>query len=204
MRAETENSDEYQSNDWFHFPKRKAKKIHVAQARKIFGERRITAVDNMDAIVEWIGAAEQDGFFFSMESIKSLEAIIKRLARFSRDGVQREILPLWKVAPLIRSSGPIKTDYILLSVPSIHTSKVSDLIPELQGRFPIMWKLDSLSETDFWFFYAASERVHQAIPRIDRNGKVELRFNRMLWFSLQKWRFLKMNKRESRARRLYT
>ena len=68
----------------------------------------------------------------------------------SREGVQRDILPIVEGTVVMTKYGPIKTDYVLfIAAGAFHVSKVSDLIPELQGRFPIRVELKSLTEEDF-------------------------------------------------------
>ena len=68
----------------------------------------------------------------------------------SREGVQRDILPIVEGTVVMTKYGPVRTDYILfIAAGAFHVSKISDLIPELQGRFPIRVELQSLSEDDF-------------------------------------------------------
>ena len=95
--------------------------------------------------------AEQDGIVFIDEIDKIASKGKTHGPDVSREGVQRDILPVVEGCTIATKYGNIKTDYILfIAAGSFHISKVSDLIPELQGRFPIIVELTSLSEEDFF------------------------------------------------------
>lgn len=131
--------------------KRKKRKVTVKEARKILiQEEAQNLIDQDEAVQEAIHRAEQEGIVF-------LDEIDKIAARegangpdVSRGGVQRDILPIVEGSTVVTKHGPVKTDHILfIAAGAFHVSKPSDLIPELQGRFPIRVELDSLSVEDF-------------------------------------------------------
>lgn len=135
------------------FPKRKRKKkVTVKEARRIFEQEEAQKLIDMDDVIEKaIKAAEQDGIIFidEIDKIASRE-LSKSGPDVSREGVQRDILPIVEGTTVITKYGPVKTDYILfIAAGAFHVSKVSDLIPELQGRFPIRVELSSLTEENF-------------------------------------------------------
>ncbi|NLZ39400.1 MAG: ATP-dependent protease ATPase subunit HslU [Firmicutes bacterium] len=134
-------------------PKRKKKRrLTVAQARKILQQEEAQKLIDMDEVyAEAIERAEQSGIIFLDEIDKIAGADIKGGPDVSREGVQRDILPIVEGSTVMTKYGPVKTDYILfIAAGAFHISKPSDLIPELQGRFPIRVELDSLTEDDFY------------------------------------------------------
>lgn len=133
-------------------PKRKKKrKVTVSEARKILAQEEAQKLIDMDeAIAVAIERAEQDGIVF----LDEIDKIAGREGGFgpdvSREGVQRDILPIVEGSTVMTKYGPVKTDHILfIAAGAFHVSKPSDLIPELQGRFPIRVELESLSREDF-------------------------------------------------------
>ncbi|MEW6243677.1 MAG: ATP-dependent protease ATPase subunit HslU [Bacillota bacterium] len=133
-------------------PKRKKKrKVPVREARKILTAEEAAKMVDMDAVVsEAITRAEETGIIF----IDEIDKIAGREKGFgpdvSREGVQRDILPIVEGSTVNTKYGPVKTDHILfISAGAFHVSKPSDLIPELQGRFPIRVELDALGREDF-------------------------------------------------------
>lgn len=133
-------------------PKRKKlKKVTVARAYSALMESeadRLIDPDNVNA--EAIRRAENEGIIFIDEMDKIAGKGNANGPDVSREGVQRDILPIVEGCTVNTKYGQIKTDYILfIAAGAFHISSVSDLIPELQGRFPINVKLDSLSESDF-------------------------------------------------------
>jgi len=132
--------------------KQKTRKVTVANARKIFiQEEAQKLIDMDDVIASAIAVAENSGIIF-------LDEIDKITGRgqassgpdVSREGVQRDILPIVEGSTVVTKYGPVKTDHVLfIAAGAFHTSKPSDLIPELQGRFPIRVELTSLSKEDF-------------------------------------------------------
>ena len=133
-------------------PKRKhRRKLTVSEARKILLQEEASRLLDMDAVaseaIEW---AEQAGIVF----IDEIDKIAGREGGagpdVSRGGVQRDILPIVEGATVMTKYGPVRTDHILfIAAGAFHTVKPSDLIPELQGRFPIRVELDSLKKADF-------------------------------------------------------
>ena len=132
--------------------RRKKRKITVGEALKIFIQEEANKLIDKDALQsEALMRAEQDGIVFIDEIDKIASKGKTHGPDVSREGVQRDILPVVEGCTIATKYGNIKTDYILfIAAGSFHISKVSDLIPELQGRFPIIVELTSLSEEDFF------------------------------------------------------
>ena len=136
------------------FPKRKKlRKITVEQARRNFVNEESNRLIDMDAVnEEGIRRAEQEGIIF----IDEIDKIAMARGNgngpdVSREGVQRDILPFVEGCTVNTKYGLIKTDYILfIAAGAFHIAKVEDLIPELQGRFPIRVELDNLTAKDFY------------------------------------------------------
>ena len=131
--------------------KKKKKKMNVAKAREIFKEEELEKCLDMDIIVDKaIEATEESGIVFIDEFDKIAEKGRSNGPDVSREGVQRDILPIVEGATVNTKYGPVKTDHILfIAAGAFHVSKPSDLIPELQGRFPIRVELQSLTVDDF-------------------------------------------------------
>lgn len=134
------------------FPKKKRKKkVTVQQARKILTHLEAQKLIDMDEVVnEAVIRAEQNGIIFldEIDKIAGKDGYVG--IDVSRGGVQRDILPIVEGSTIMSKYGPIKTDHILfIAAGAFHMSKPSDLIPELQGRFPIRVELDSLTQQDF-------------------------------------------------------
>ena len=134
-------------------PKRKKKrKLAVKEARKMLLEEEADKLIDKDSVnEEAIRRAEQEGIIFIDEIDKiAAKGTTSGGQDVSREGVQRDILPIVEGSTIMTKYGSLKTDYILfIAAGAFHVSKVSDLIPELQGRFPILVELDSLSKKDF-------------------------------------------------------
>ncbi len=132
--------------------KRKKRKLTVKEARKILLEEEAEKLIDSDSVgEEAIRRAEQEGIIF-IEEIDKIAAKGTNSGGqdVSREGVQRDILPIVEGSTVMTKYGAIKTDYILfIAAGAFHVSKVSDLIPELQGRFPILVELQSLTKKDF-------------------------------------------------------
>lgn len=131
--------------------KKKKKKMTVAKARELFKEEELGKLLDMDIIIEKaIEATEETGIVFIDEFDKIAEKGHSNGPDVSREGVQRDILPIVEGATVTTKYGPVKTDHILfIAAGAFHVSKPSDLIPELQGRFPIRVELQSLTVEDF-------------------------------------------------------
>ena len=131
--------------------KTKRRKLPVRDARRILVQQESEKRIDMDDVTrEAIERAEQDGIIFIDEIDKIAVAGSVGGPDVSREGVQRDILPIVEGSTVMTKYGPVKTDYILfIAAGAFHMAKVTDLIPELQGRFPIRVKLDDLTEEDF-------------------------------------------------------
>jgi len=132
--------------------KRKTRKLRIAEARKLLIDEEAGKLLNEDDVkLQAITNAEQNGIVF----IDEIDKVTSRsegasTGEVSRQGVQRDLLPLVEGTTVSTKYGPIKTDHILfIASGAFHLSKPSDLIPELQGRFPIRVELQSLSVADF-------------------------------------------------------
>ena len=132
-------------------PKRhKKRKVTVAQARKIFTQEEAGKLIDMEAVAEEaVKVTEYSGIVFLDEIDKVAVKGNSSGADVSREGVQRDILPIVEGATVKTKYGQMKTDHILfMAAGAFHVSKPSDLIPELQGRFPIRVELSSLTKDD--------------------------------------------------------
>ena len=134
------------------FPKRKVqKKVPVAKARRILREQEADLRLDLDQIVtEALDLVENGGIIF----LDEIDKIVGKGSGgsgpdVSREGVQRDLLPIVEGSAVSTKHGVVKTDHILfIAAGAFHMSKPSDLIPELQGRFPIRVELESLTEAD--------------------------------------------------------
>ena len=133
-------------------PKRTRKrKVTVAAARKILEQEEAEKLIDMEEVAETaLQLAERSGIVFLDEIDKVAVKGSSSGPDISREGVQRDILPIVEGSTVMTKYGPVKTDYILfIAAGAFHTAKPSDLIPELQGRFPIRVELKSLQKEDF-------------------------------------------------------
>ena len=131
--------------------KKKSRKLPIKEALKLLtDEEAAKLVNDEDVKQEAVKAVEQNGIVFLDELDKIASRSEMQGADVSRQGVQRDLLPLVEGTTVSTKYGMIKTDHILfIASGAFHLSKPSDLIPELQGRFPIRVELDSLSVADF-------------------------------------------------------
>ena len=131
--------------------KRRRRRTSVAEARKILTQEETQKLIDMDKVIkEAIARVENSGIVF----IDEIDKIAGREATgnpdVSREGVQRDILPVVEGTTVVSKYGLVKTDHVLfIASGAFHVSKPSDLIPELQGRFPIRVELSSLTAKDF-------------------------------------------------------
>lgn len=133
-------------------PKRtKRRKLSVKEARKVLTQEEAGKLIDMDDVIqESIRRAEQSGIIFIDEIDKVASQGRQSGPDVSREGVQRDILPIVEGSTIMTKYGPVKTDFVLfIAAGAFHIAKPSDLIPELQGRFPIRVELNSLSLDDF-------------------------------------------------------
>jgi len=130
----------------------KRRKVKVPEALELLAQEEAGRLVDMEAVVrQAISRVENSGIIF----LDELDKIAARQGGagpdVSREGVQRDLLPIVEGTTVSTKYGPVKTDHILfIASGAFHMSKVSDLIPELQGRFPIRVELDSLGEEDFF------------------------------------------------------
>ena len=129
--------------------KKKNKTVKVKDARKLLREEEAQNLIDMDQVTDdALRNAEQNGIIFIDEIDKIASgSTYKSGADVSREGVQRDILPIVEGSVVNTKHGPVRTDHILfIGAGAFHVSKPTDLIPELQGRFPIRVELESLTE----------------------------------------------------------
>lgn len=132
--------------------KHRKRKVSVKEARKIFTQEESAKLVDMDEVTEEaIRLAERSGIVF-LDEIDKVATKDSHSAGpdVSREGVQRDILPIVEGSTVVTKYGPVKTDHVLfIAAGAFHTAKPSDLIPELQGRFPIRVELTPLKKEDF-------------------------------------------------------
>lgn len=130
--------------------KTKKRKLSVKEARKVLTNEEAQRLIDMDEVTqEAVYRAEQLGIIF-IDEIDKIAGKQSNSVDVSREGVQRDILPIVEGSNVATKYGSVKTDYILfVAAGAFHMSKPSDLIPELQGRFPIRVELTKLSTDDF-------------------------------------------------------
>jgi ATP-dependent HslUV protease ATP-binding subunit HslU len=134
--------------------KSKRRRVSVKDARKLFAQEEAAKMIDMDALQrEAVARVENSGIIF----LDEIDKIAGKNSRgegggpdVSREGVQRDLLPIVEGSTVSTKYGPVKTDHVLfIASGAFHVTKPSDLIPELQGRFPIRVELESLTEDDF-------------------------------------------------------
>lgn len=130
--------------------KKRTRKVTVKEARTILTQLEAQKLIDMDEVTSIaIKRAEEDGIIF-LDEIDKIAGREGYGPDVSRGGVQRDILPIVEGCTVVTKYGPVKTDHILfIAAGAFHTAKPSDLIPELQGRFPIRVELESLTRADF-------------------------------------------------------
>ena len=130
----------------------KRRKAKVAEAMKILTQEEAQSLIDMDKVVRVaIEKVEQSGIIFLDEIDKIAGRNSGHGPDVSREGVQRDLLPIVEGSTVTTKYGPVKTDHILfIASGAFHATKPSDLIPELQGRFPIRVELDSLGRVEFY------------------------------------------------------
>jgi ATP-dependent HslUV protease ATP-binding subunit HslU len=131
-------------------PRRRSRRVSVRDARRILTQQEAYRMVDFDAVVdESIRRAEESAVVFIDEIDKTISRNGEYGADVSGEGVQRDLLPIVEGSVVMTRYGPVKTDHILfIAAGSFHGAKPSDLIPELQGRFPLRVELQSLSESD--------------------------------------------------------
>ena len=148
--------------------------VKVHEARKIMTDQEAAKLIDNDAVQEEaIFRTEQNGIVFIDEIDKIASSSGAHGPDVSREGVQRDILPIVEGCTVNTKYGAVRTDYMLfIAAGAFHVSKVSDLIPELQGRFPVHVHLKSLSREDFRQILTVPENAltkqYQALLEVDR------------------------------------
>lgn len=135
------------------FPqKKKRRKVTIKEARELLISEESEKMIDMDSVnSEAIRRAEEDGIIFIDEMDKIIGKSASNGPDVSREGVQRDILPIVEGSTVATKYGNVKTDYILfIASGAFHVSKIEDMIPELQGRFPIKVELKNLTKDDFY------------------------------------------------------
>ena len=162
--------------------KTKKRKVTIAEARKILLEEEASKLIDMDEVKEEaIFKAENSGVIF-IDEIDKVASSSKKGGGgpdVSREGVQRDLLPIVEGSAVNTKYGIINTDHILfIAAGAFHVAKPSDLIPELQGRFPIRVELDSLTKDDFYQIlkFPKNALTKQYVALLASEG-VELAFN---------------------------
>ena len=188
--------------------RRSVKKMKVADALKaLIDEEAGKLINDEELKTKALANVEQNGIVFLDEIDKIASRQEMHGADVSRQGVQRDLLPLVEGTTVQTKYGMIKTDHILfIASGAFHLAKPSDLIPELQGRFPIRVELASLSVADFEQILTATDacltRQYQALLATER---VDLNFEAEGITRLAETAFAVNEKQENiGARRLYT
>lgn len=189
--------------------KKKQRKMPVNEARRILVQEESDKLIDMDEVIrEAIEKAEQDGIIFIDEIDKIAGA---RAAGggpdVSREGVQRDILPIVEGSTVNTKYGPVKTDYMLfIAAGAFHVSKVTDLIPELQGRFPIRVELDALTQEDYKRILTQPENaITKQYAQLLKTDHVVLRYEDDALDAIARYAFVANENTENiGARRLHT
>ncbi|MCQ2545229.1 MAG: ATP-dependent protease ATPase subunit HslU [Clostridia bacterium] len=189
--------------------KKKTKKVKVKEARKILREDEAQNLIDMDQVEEEaMHNAEQNGIIFIDEIDKIASGQGYRSgADVSREGVQRDILPIVEGSVVNTKHGPLKTDHILfIGAGAFHIAKPTDLIPELQGRFPIRVELENLDKDTFVKILTIPENAllkqHKAL--LETEG-IEIKFTDEAIDEIAEMAFLMNEQTENiGARRLHT
>lgn len=188
--------------------KTKLRKVPVREARRILTAEEENAMIDMDAVyTEAISRVEQHGIVFIDEIDKVAGRGNGSGPDVSREGVQRDILPIVEGTTVNTKYGPVRTDHILfIAAGAFHVSKVTDLIPELQGRFPVRVTLKPLTKQDYERILTQPDnaliRQYQALLKVD---KVDLVFDETAVSAIAEYAWLANENAENiGARRLHT
>jgi len=185
----------------------KTKKTTVREARKILFEQEFEKLlDEEQVNSQAIALAENLGIIF-LDEIDKLVASETRGADVSRQGVQRDLLPLVEGTIVQTRYGQVRTDHILfVAAGAFHRNQPSDLMPELQGRFPIRVELDNLNEDDFVRILAEpSSSLTRQYSELLKTEGVELQFSEDGIRSIARHAFqLNQTTQNIGARRLHT
>ena len=191
-------------------PKRnKKRKVSIGEAKKILLEAEVSKLIDMDEVKEEaIQKAENTGIIF-IDEIDKISGNSKKGSgpEVSREGVQRDLLPIVEGTSVTTKYGVIKTDHILfIAAGAFHLSKPSDLIPELQGRFPIRVELDNLTQEDFLKILSEPKNsLTKQYTALIKSENVEIIFNKDALEEISNKAFIINSEIENiGARRLHT
>ncbi len=192
-------------------PKRnKKRKVTIVEAKKILLDSEVSKLIDMDEVKdEAIKKAENTGIIF-IDEIDKISGSSKKGGGgpdVSREGVQRDLLPIVEGTSVTTKYGIIKTDHILfIAAGAFHLSKPSDLIPELQGRFPIRVELDTLTQDDFLKILCEPKNsLTKQYKALIKSENVEIVFNEDALKEISKKAFIINSEIENiGARRLHT
>ncbi len=188
--------------------RRRQQKMRIPDAQKaLTDEEAAKLLNDEDIKSRALANAEQNGIVFLDEIDKIASRSEMHGADVSRQGVQRDLLPLVEGTSVTTRYGPIRTDHVLfIASGAFHLSKPSDLIPELQGRFPIRVELDSLSVADFEQILTATDAcLTRQYAALLRTENVDVQFSDDGIRRLAEIAFSVNEKQENiGARRLYT
>lgn len=191
------------------FPKKKKRrKVTVAEARRILTAQEAQRLIDMDEVIsQAVRRAEESGIVFLDEIDKIAVKDGGAGPDVSRGGVQRDILPIVEGSTVVTKYGPVKTDHVLfIAAGAFHIAKPSDLIPELQGRFPIRVELKSLSQDDFQQILTEPRNalIKQYVELLATEG-VEIKFSQNSLVEIAKIAYTVNEQTENiGARRLHT
>ncbi|MEO6693880.1 MAG: ATP-dependent protease ATPase subunit HslU [Ignavibacteria bacterium] len=160
--------------------KSKKRKLSISEARKVLSQEEANKLIDMDAVLKVALERVQNlGIVFLDEIDKVAVTHGKSQGPdVSREGVQRDLLPIVEGSTVITKYGPVKTDHMLfIASGAFHTAKPSDLIPELQGRFPIRVELNSLGEEEFYKILTQPENaLIKQYKALLKSEKIDLEF----------------------------
>ncbi len=160
-------------------PRRARRRVSVREARRILAQQEEDRLIDWDAVIETaVRRVEQTGVVFIDEIDKTINADGEYSGEISGEGVQRDLLPIVEGSVVMTRYGPVRSDHILfIAAGSFHNTRPSDLIPELQGRFPIRVELRSLTEEDLYAILTEPQNAltKQSVALLATEG-VELTF----------------------------
>jgi ATP-dependent HslUV protease ATP-binding subunit HslU len=160
-------------------PRRQQKRVSVREARRILTQQEANRLVDFGSVVDGaIRRVEETGVVFIDEIDKTIHSGSDYGPDVSGEGVQRDLLPIIEGSVVMTRYGPVKTDHVLfIAAGSFSSSRPSDLIPELQGRFPLRVELDSLEEDDLYQILTVPENAltRQSTAMLATEG-VDLRF----------------------------
>lgn len=190
-------------------PKRKKRRrVKISEARRILAQEEAQKLIDLDEVIsDAIERSEQNGIIFIDEIDKITAREHSTGPDVSREGVQRDLLPIVEGTTVMTKYGPVKTDYILfIAAGAFHFAKPSDLIPELQGRFPIRVELEPLSRDDFLKILTEPDNsLIKQYTELLRTEGLEIKFTQDALVELAEIAYLVNSRTENiGARRLHT